>query len=58
MDKEKPTAMVPSWRLAEEAERRRALEARVAWLERENAVLRAAVTDLGGDVDALILKLN
>ena len=44
---------IPSWRLKEEADKRREIEARCAWLERENAVLRAAVAELGGDIEAI-----
>lgn len=46
-------AKVPSWRLREEAEKRRALEARIAVLERESIELKATVRALEGVIDRL-----
>jgi hypothetical protein len=47
-------AMVPSYRLREVSEKRRALEARLAEVERENIELKAVVKTLEGMIDRMV----
>jgi hypothetical protein len=47
---------IPSWRLKEEADKRRATEAAMYWLASENVQLERELADLQAKINALLAE--